>query len=174
MTDATNPYAAPEFSDSSIEVAKPKVRQFDKELAVFAWPLVFVLNMIVPVLLGWGMTRDQGRLGMFAASAVLLSMGWWLCVAKNSLARRMIVGGLLTALSQFIPVLQFGAGLVSVWLADQLGLVKVGFSPQTTWRVRRLFYYVPGRRYPDRLRSRRRPGCRRCVAESVVRWKSCG
>lgn len=123
----TNPYASPESSDASAAQDGRIARQIDK-FAVIAWPIVFGLNMIVPAMLGWNMTREQGRMGMFAASGVLLALGWWVCLVKNALARRLIVGSLLTALSQFVPVLQIGAGVAAVALASQLELADIGFA----------------------------------------------
>jgi hypothetical protein len=95
-------------------------------LAFAAWPIVFGLNLVIPLLLGWDMTREHGRIGVFLAAALLLTSGWAVCYARPSVARRLILGSTLTALSQLFPILQIVAGCIAVAVADSFALLGHG------------------------------------------------
>lgn len=78
------------------------------------WPVVFLLNMIVPTLFGWQITREGGRLGMSAATALLLISGWWVCFIQPSNGRMLVLGAAILSLSQLFPVIQMVAGMVAL------------------------------------------------------------
>lgn len=39
------------------------------------WTAIYVANLILPLLLGWGVTSDGGRIGMICAIAALWAFG---------------------------------------------------------------------------------------------------
>lgn len=78
------------------------------------WAVVFAANLIFPMLLGWGETRDGGRTGMFAAVALLWLAGHLAIVRRPGLRLVLVAGGVCTAVTQLCPVLQFMAGAISL------------------------------------------------------------
>lgn len=121
MPDFANPYASPEVSAATAAEDGRISRGLDK-FSLIAWPVVFVLNMIVPLLFSLRMIEEHGLRGMAAACGLLLIVGWWVCLAKPWFGRRLIAGGALVAVSQVVPVLQIGMALVALELASWLGL----------------------------------------------------
>ncbi|MEX1222975.1 MAG: hypothetical protein WEA31_00360 [Pirellulales bacterium] len=117
----TNPYASPESSDASAAQDGRIARRIDT-FAVFAWPIVFGVNLIVPALFGAEVTDEQGALGMMAACIMWLVLGWSLCLLHAPFARRLIVGSVLTALSQVFPIIHLIAGMFAIDIATALGL----------------------------------------------------
>jgi len=93
-------------------------------LLQLAWTAVFLVNLPLPVLFGLSATENDGRAGMFVATLLLLILGFWVCATSGRAGRVLIVGGVLVGLSQFIPALQFAAGMASLGLGQALGQVK--------------------------------------------------
>jgi hypothetical protein len=125
MTDNSNPYRPLD----SIEETPSDENQVSEGLdavAFVAWPVVFGLNMIVPLAFGWDLARDHGRMGVCIAALFLLVAGWILCLRQRSIARKLILGATVTALSQFFPVFQFLAGIVAFAIAVSLGVAADG------------------------------------------------
>lgn len=43
------------------------------------WPVLLGVNLILPLLLGWSMLKEHGKLGVAAAVAMFAVAGWLLC-----------------------------------------------------------------------------------------------
>jgi hypothetical protein len=88
------------------------------------WPMVFLANLPVPLLFGWGVCDWSGRIGMFAAIGLLYVLGREICRRVRGLDLIMICGGVLVALSQVYPMIHiFSAGL-AFRTAERLGLLE--------------------------------------------------
>ena len=85
------------------------------------WPLALALNLIVPLMFGLPMTDHGGRIGMVAAIGLLWYLGHRICGASDAFGRALVIGSFLVAATQFLPVLQFFSGIVSVAIARALG-----------------------------------------------------
>ncbi|TWU59825.1 hypothetical protein Poly51_00980 [Rubripirellula tenax] len=57
-----------------------------------AWPIVFALNLVVPLLFGGSMLRESGMLGMSVGVAFFLIAGWYICYMSPFIAIRLLVG----------------------------------------------------------------------------------
>lgn len=77
-----------------------------------AWAAIFAINLTVPLIFGWSLVSEHGKLGMSAAAIALLIGGWCVCSVHPLIARQAIVGGTIVGLSQLIPVVQMVAGLL--------------------------------------------------------------
>lgn len=116
MTNPENPYRAPE-SDTTAG----GIRSGDLDRNAFImWAIVFGLNMVLPLLFSVEVTQHHGRFGMGAASLVLLIAGWVLCALSARTARKLILGAVIVALTQFFPILQIVAGSVSMGIAASI------------------------------------------------------
>ena len=120
MEEGLNPY------QSTSTIAGPVV-PLDGEVlrpdwfAIAAWPCLFMLNMVFPLLMGWMMTSQKGRIGLGAASLIWLILGWLLCYYKPDYARRLLIGSVLTACSQVFPVLHIILGFIGIFVAEIVG-----------------------------------------------------
>ena len=122
MTNPENPYRAPE-SDTTAGA----IRSGDLDRNAFiTWAIVFGLNMVLPLLFSVELTQHHGRLGMCAASLVLLIAGWVLCALSARTARKLILGAAIVALTQFFPILQIVTGSVSMGIAASFQLADGG------------------------------------------------
>ena len=126
MSNDLNPYSAP-TAPAEVMAEENAPGRWDK-LSLISWPVILAVNLIVPLLLGLMVTEDHGRVGMFLAVGVFLAAGWALCYYLPHFARRFILGGLFTALSQLFPILQFLSGIIALAIADGLG-VEIDHSP---------------------------------------------
>lgn len=77
----------------------------------------------------WPTTEQRGRLGMTTAAILLLIFGCWICLIHRPLGGPLVTGGIVVALGQFVPILQFTAIMIGV---NSVGLIqRKGFdSPQ--------------------------------------------
>jgi len=78
------------------------------------WTIVYALNLVVPAFLGWEMTERGGRIGMAAAVMAGWTAGTFICHQSHRLGVVLVRGGAWVAASQFVPVLQLGAGIVGI------------------------------------------------------------
>lgn len=81
-----------------------------------AWAAVLAANLIVPAPLGWEVTRDGDRGGLVGGVALLWAAGHLLLARVPAAGRPVVLGGVVTALTQLFPVLQIMAGLTSLWV----------------------------------------------------------
>jgi hypothetical protein len=120
--DRVNPYEAPRHagieSPQSTESQPWGVRG---RLAL--WSAVCAANMIVPLLFGLSMTEAGGRLGMAYGMATLYFAGCVMCIRFWPVGRILVVGGILVAASQLIPILHLMAGAMAFGIAEEMGQV---------------------------------------------------
>src|SRR5262249_14917829 len=86
------------------------------------WTPVFGLNLIVPLVLASGVLEARGQAGMYCAIAFYWVSGLMVCAARPSLGRVLVKGGIITACTQLMPVLQFAAGIAAVMIGGQAGV----------------------------------------------------
>ncbi len=81
------------------------------------WSVVFGLNLIFPLFLGWNLCGPSGRVGLGLAIAAYWGLGLRACAGRALWGRALIYGGTLVAFSQFYPTAQYFAGLagLSAW-----------------------------------------------------------
>lgn len=114
MANDINPFESPGVVDEPLVEAGP--RNIRDRFSLVGWPVVYSLNVILPLMLAWGLTEQHGRYGMFLAMLLVLSGGWYVAARWTPLARRVIVGALPVALSQFFPILHIYLGMASIML----------------------------------------------------------
>ncbi|MCE9531831.1 MAG: hypothetical protein K8T89_12010 [Planctomycetes bacterium] len=90
-----------------------------------AWPFVLAANLIVP--LGWGMdeTRGDAIWGMVAAIPLFWLAGHGICAESRKSGSVLVMGGIVVALLQIVPILHITAGIVGVSLAAGPGMHKL-------------------------------------------------
>lgn len=81
------------------------------------WTLVFLANLPVPAFLAIGILPSIGLLGLAAGLVVLYWVGLMVCGCRFRVGRSLVWGGIATAVSQFLPILQFACGMLGllVW-----------------------------------------------------------
>jgi hypothetical protein len=84
------------------------------------WSIAFASNLIVPLLIGWMVTQEGGRIGMVAGIGLLWYLGYRVCVASDGCGRALVIGGILVAATQLCPILQIFTGIMSVGFADHV------------------------------------------------------
>ena len=84
------------------------------------WLVAFGLNLIVPGVLGSGIVSKEGWPGIVAAVLAQAVVGYVLLGRYPRLMGPALKGGFTVALTQFLPVLQFGAGMLAVALTRNL------------------------------------------------------
>jgi hypothetical protein len=115
-----NPYQAPLAAPADVDGLRAGNTASSGIYSV--WFIVFALNVLMPLFLGWGATQQAGRIGMFTATILLFAAGCWLCAYAPRVAKALVVGGVAIGLLQIMPILQFMAGLFVVWLLATLRL----------------------------------------------------
>lgn len=121
MNTHANPYSPPQIEDAEQRVAVASIVEDETTTGYyFAWLFVFTLNLILPLAFGMTVARGSARYGVAIAALVLLVVGLLFCSVRRKFARIAVVGGALIALTQFFPLLQVVAGLISVGIASNL------------------------------------------------------
>lgn len=144
-----NPFASPQSLElpsqqdtddggiaSSTLAAAPKNQELSAAAGI-TWVVVFLLNLILPCLASWNM--GHSGVGIFLAIVILLVGSTWLLVRKPNLAQPALVGGAITALTQFVPVLQLVVGLLCLAFVDFLFL---GVKPIQDKPILLEFFYL--------------------------------
>jgi hypothetical protein len=85
-----------------------------------AWALVFLGNLFVPLLFGWGMTGDGGHIGIVLAILLMWCLGHRVVDSYRTIRGPLLTGGLCVGLSQVVPSIQFAAGMVGVGIASRM------------------------------------------------------
>lgn len=111
MHDAPNPYRAPQADAAALSPAPALSLEWP---TLIAWPFVFGLNLIVPLIFAWDVTQEHGQWGMAVAVFAMLVSGWALGCFRPVWLRRVVMGGIFVAGTQFIPILQVVAGMVAL------------------------------------------------------------
>ena len=113
-----NPYEAP-AAHSPLPAAPSPSTFFQKRAVVqSAWLLAVVINLPMPLWLGFDATSDgAARLGMPIGIVTVYGTGVWICSHRPEVMWRLIVGSIFTALSQIWPVLHMLVGLVAMGIS---------------------------------------------------------
>jgi hypothetical protein len=119
-----SPYAAPQAPLSPATDPRSWSTQIVGEWKRGAWPLVFLLNLGVPVLLGFALCSNVGRVGVVLVTALLLGFTTWLVASRPLLRARWIAGGRIVAVFQLIPFFHFIIGSVSIFLLSKFDLLS--------------------------------------------------
>jgi len=117
-TNEENPYQPPRIgvqpadavrlrNDESRVLASPLILSIE-------WTVILAFNLIVPTLVAWGFTNNPAKLGSGFAVFLIAVIGYYFCITKPLPMLFIVRGGVLVALSQFVPVLQLVAGAVSI------------------------------------------------------------
>jgi hypothetical protein len=95
-----------------------------------AWLFVFATNLAVPLLFSSSVTQAHGSLGMVFAILALLTLGGFLCTYHRELSRALLIGGVLIAMTQLIPIPQILAGWIGLAIGNALGLAEFSRGDQ--------------------------------------------
>lgn len=122
MTSEANPYQSPSTQVAAEEAALRLARKVDY-LSIVCWPLICLGNMLMPFTFAAALMNEQrGQIGAALAAAMLLIAGWVLCWLRPVWVRTVMVGAVVTGLSQIFPILQMIAGIIAIAVAALLGL----------------------------------------------------
>ena len=118
LADEKNPYQPPRLGNQP----ENKVRLLHEEARVLTspltlsieWTVILGFNLIVPALVAWGLTNTPAKLGSAFALFLIALIGYYFCITKPLPMLFIIRGGVLVALSQFVPALQLVAGAISI------------------------------------------------------------
>jgi hypothetical protein len=82
------------------------------------WTAVLAANLVMPMSLAEGFVAG-GEAGMALAVGVLWLIGDLAGVRRPALRAPLLAGGLIVALTQFLPFPQLAAGMVGIWLGGR-------------------------------------------------------
>ena len=117
-----------------------------------AWIFVCAINMAVPLFFSATLTEEHGKLGMVLAVVSFFICGCFLCAFQRDLALAVIIGGVVVAMTQLMPILQIVAGTIGLAVGDALGVADFGNDERVSepdQRIRRLCRDAHHRRHPD-------------------------
>ncbi|PAY18545.1 hypothetical protein CKO51_15745 [Rhodopirellula sp. SM50] len=129
-----NPYSPPQQPADAVEPVANR-RSRNSSLMV-AWPVALGVNLIVPMLFGAEMLGKSGWSGVVIAITMFLLVGWWLCATWPRVAKRLVTGASIVALSQFVPLLQIVAGLVALGVAEAMGQASGADFDQNPFQIK--------------------------------------
>jgi hypothetical protein len=118
MPENFNPYevsasvAAGDITEAPIEASYRK--------KLITWIVVFLLNLPLPLFFGSSMVAGAGVVGMVSAILFLLMAGVFATSRFPRLLSALQVGGVVTAVSQFLPILHMFAGVVAMSVTHQI------------------------------------------------------
>jgi hypothetical protein len=92
----------------------------ERRRRLWIWTFVFALNLAIPLFLGLDMTDRGGRFGLGIAIVVGWAAGVFICYQSDRVGVVLVRGGAWVAASQFIPLLQVGAGIVGIVCLNQI------------------------------------------------------
>ncbi len=111
-----NPYVAPKTTVLSVA---PRDRTKSSRWQI-AWSVVYGINLIFPLLIGWFLANPTGRLGIVIAILLMWLIGH-LAVARSVRFRfTLVAGGICVGLSQVFPLLHYFAGTVGLEITSRL------------------------------------------------------
>lgn len=118
LADEKNPYQPPRLGnqpkdDLGLHHEKSRVLTSPLILSI-EWTVILGFNLIVPALVAWGFTNAPAKLGSGFAVFLIALTGYYFCITKPLPMLFIIRGGVLVALSQFVPALQLVAGAISI------------------------------------------------------------
>ena len=109
-----NPFAVPMVRDS------PAISPLHERplRPHFAWFCMVIVNLPIPLLFGFGVTSDAGRIGMLIGIAAVYVCGFWGCNVMPRIMYRLNVGSILVAVSQLWPMLHMSVGMMAVGISQ--------------------------------------------------------
>jgi hypothetical protein len=113
-----NPYAAP-LSQTGQSDALGRGAE-NREALHVPWALVFLGNLIAPMMFGWGTTGSGGHVGIILAVVLLWWLGYHFVATYRMVRGPLLAGGLCVGLSQVFPLIHMMAGIVGVGLASKV------------------------------------------------------
>ena len=119
MDTQSNPYESPA---EVVDGPPSEARRISR--AMWVWPILFSVNLVVPLFLGWGVVENEGRLGLLVALILMLGVGWAVGYWRPQTLRLLMAGGVITAISQMFPVLHFFFGIAAMSVAELMGLTN--------------------------------------------------
>lgn len=117
-----NPYEAPVAADNW--PLAPVEKSYGRKL--IGWIVILLLNLPVPLFFGQSIVSGAGTVGMMLAILTILVAGVFATFRFPQLIEVLQVGGIVTALSQFMPILHFIAGAVAIGITEQITSVANG------------------------------------------------
>ncbi len=118
-----NPYQAPIPSEEGTGNEKvAKIVAGETRKLIIVWCIIFLLNLPFPAVIGSSFTTPYSIWAMVVTLVGLMLAGIVLCIRLPSIARPLIVGSAVTAVSQVVPILHVSAGLFGVEVARSLGM----------------------------------------------------
>lgn len=124
-----NPYASPTVpSESGKTTITERAHRIGPWL--IGWVVVYLLNLIVPAMLGADQIRDDAAIGVLSAVLLLLAFGCLLCVYRPRTAAILTYGGVVVGASQVFPALHVIAGLIALLVVEGFrpGVARVSFE----------------------------------------------
>lgn len=116
-----NPYAAPSATEPLPTPAEAKSFFRKQTVVQIAWFLAVVINLPVPLMFGFSFTAmGAARVGMMIGIAFIYGIGVSVCQQRADAMWRLIVGSVLTALSQFWPILHMLVGMIAMAISKFL------------------------------------------------------
>jgi hypothetical protein len=85
------------------------------------WTVVFTLNLIVPLILGWSACDVSGRIGMGLAILSYWGLGVLVCSRQERWGRTLVAGAIPMAFLQLLPLAQIVAGILAFRIWTSLG-----------------------------------------------------
>ncbi len=81
------------------------------------WTLVFALNLIVPLIFGWGIGDESAKAGLILAVGIYWLAGIFVCQKWRRMGQSLVAGGFLVAVTQLLPIAQICSGLAAreIW-----------------------------------------------------------
>jgi hypothetical protein len=124
LESSPNPYAAPQAPLApSGSVVRTWFGRIVEEWYHGNWPLVFLLNLGVPVILGFSLCSNIGFSGVVLTILALLMLTTWIVSRDHRLRQRWLTGGKIVGLMQLYPLVHMFLGMSSITMLVHLGLV---------------------------------------------------
>ena len=118
LADEKNPYQPPRLGnqpENQVRLLHEEARVLTSPLTLsIEWTVILGFNLIVPALVAWGLTNTPAKLGSAFSLFLIALIGYYFCITKPLPMLFIIRGGVLVALSQFVPALQLVAGAISI------------------------------------------------------------
>src|SRR5688572_12074233 len=107
-----NPYESPQTIDAPMTIAQ-KVSSLSRTVRGVLWTIVFGANLFIPVAFGWQFTDRDAKIGAGIVTVFFHGVGLYATLTSSTYFRALATGGILVALTQFFPILQFIVGMVA-------------------------------------------------------------
>ncbi len=129
MTSPNNPYQPPSDIDRETDRETQMVAEDPTYLdpgdsaMLGVWPVVLLLNTVLPGFLAVQMCNRSGMIGIGISVMMFLVTGFWICFKFPRVGRGLVIGAGAMSLTQLFPVLHFLFGLLALGFAEAVGLI---------------------------------------------------